>query len=170
MVAFWLGGVDKGARHPLYWVQLTHTEAMAIAQTTIQTQAQTTENLVRRLSSLEERIAALTERRNAVKASIAGKLTAADLKKIETIFGNFILREDKEYDFSGNTKIQKATQTVEVAKAKLKALEDAAKAKMEPTVKKVPVFNRNKAVSAMAKKGRIYVATILSRSKVTASR
>jgi flagellar motility protein MotE (MotC chaperone) len=145
---------------------------MAIAQTTIQTQtqAQTTENLVRRLSSLDERIAALTERRSAVKASIAEKLEAADLKKIETIYGNFILREDKEYDFSGNTKIQKATQTVEVAKAKLKALEDAAKAKMEPTVKKVPVFNRNKAVSAMAKKGRIYVATILSRSKVTASR
>jgi flagellar motility protein MotE (MotC chaperone) len=139
---------------------------MAIAQTTIQT----TENLIRRLSSLEERIAALTERRNAVKASIAEKLTAANLKKIETIYGNFILRDDKEYDFSGNTKIQKATQTVEVAKAKLKALEDAAKANMEPTVKETPAFYRNKAVSAMAKKGRIYVATIFSRPKITANR
>jgi flagellar motility protein MotE (MotC chaperone) len=145
---------------------------MAITQTTIQTtiQTQTTENLVRRLSSLEERIAALTERKNAVKASIAEKLTAAKLKKIETIYGNFILRDDKEYDFSGNTKIQKATQTVEVAKAKLKALEDAAKANMEPKVKKTPVFNRNKAVSAKAKKGRIYVATIFSRPKITANR
>jgi flagellar motility protein MotE (MotC chaperone) len=147
---------------------------MAIAQTTIQTQTQTqtqtTENLVRRLSSLEERIAALTERKNAVKASIAEKLEAAKLKKIETIYGNFILRDDKEYDFSGNAKIQKATQTVEVAKAKLKTLEEAAKANMEPTVKKVPVFNRNKAVSAMAKKGRIYVATIFSRPRITANR
>jgi hypothetical protein len=151
---------------------LTHTEAIAIAQTTIQTtiQTQTTENLVRRLSSLEERIAVLTERKNAVKASIVGKLNAAKLKKIETIYGNFILRDDKEYDFSGNAKIQKATQTVEVAKAKLKALEDAAKANMEPTVKKVSVFNRNKAVSAMAKRGRIYVATIFSRPKITANR
>jgi len=141
---------------------------MAIAQTT--TQAQTTENLVRRLSSLEERIAALTERRNAVKDSIAKKLVAANLKKIETIYGNFIIREDKEYDFSSNVKIQKAIQRVEVAKAKLNALEDAAKANMEPTVKKVPVFNRNKAVSAMAKRGRIYVATIFSRPKDTAGR
>lgn len=141
---------------------------MAISQTT--TQAQTTENLVRRLSSLEERIAALTERRNAVKASIAEKLTAADLKKIETIYGNFIIRGNDEYDFSSNVKIQKAIQRVEVAKAKLKALEDAAKANMEPTVKKTPVFNRNKAVSAMAKKGRIYVATIFSRPKITANR
>ncbi len=151
---------------------MTHTEAIAIAQTTIQTtiQTQTTENLVRRLSSLEERIAVLTERKNAVKASIVGKLNAAKLKKIETIYGNFILRDDKEYDFSGNAKIQKATQTVEVAKAKLKALEDAAKANMEPTVKKVSVFNRNKAVSAMAKRGRIYVATIFSRPKITANR
>jgi flagellar motility protein MotE (MotC chaperone) len=141
---------------------------MAIAQTTIQTQ--TTENLVRRLSSLEERIAALTERKNAVKASIAEKLVAAKLKKIETVYGNFIIREDDEYDFSGNAKIQKATQTVEVAKAKLKTLEEAAKANMEPKVKKTPVFNRNKAVSAMAKKGRIYVATIFSRPKITANR
>lgn len=141
---------------------------MATTQTTIQTQA--TENLVRRLSSLEERIAVLTERKKAVKASIAKNLMAASLKKIETIYGNFILREDKEYDFSDNPKIQKAIQRVEVAKAKLKALEDAAKANMEPTVNKVPVFNRNKAVSAMAKKGRIYVATIFSRPKVVASR
>ena len=134
---------------------------MTIAQTTIQTQ--TTENLVRRLSSLEERIAVLTERKNAVKASIAKELKKHGLKKIETIYGNFILREDKEYDFSDNPEIQKGYQRVEVAKAKLKALEDAAKANMKPTVKKTPVFNRNKAVSAMAKKGRIYVATIFSR-------
>jgi hypothetical protein len=141
---------------------------MATAQTTIQTQ--TTENLVRRLSSLEERIAVLTERKKAVKASIAKRLMAASLKKIETIYGNFILREDKEYDFSDNPKIQKAIQRVEVAKAKLKALEDAAKADLEPVIKKVPAFNRNKAVSAMAKKGRIYVATIFSRPKVVANR
>ena len=134
---------------------------MTIAQTTIQTQ--TTENLVRRLSSLEERIAVLTERKNAVKASIAEGLKKRGLKKTETIYGNFILREDKEYDFSDNPEIQKAIQRVEVAKAKLKALEDAAKANMKPTVKKTPVFNRNKAVSAMAKKGRVYVATIFSR-------
>jgi flagellar motility protein MotE (MotC chaperone) len=150
----------------------THTEAMATTQTTIQTQTQTqaTENLVRRLSSLEERIAALTERKNAVKASIAVKLNAAKLKKIETIYGNFIIREDEQYDFSSNAKIQKAIQRVEVAKAKLKSLEDAAKANMEPTIKKTPAFYRNKAVSAMAKKGRIYVATIFSRSKITANR
>jgi flagellar motility protein MotE (MotC chaperone) len=141
---------------------------MATAQTTIQTQS--TENLVRRLSSLEERIAALTERRDAVKASITGKLNAAKLKKIETIYGDFILRDDKEYDFSGNTKIQKDIKNVEVAKAKLKALEDAAKANMKPKVKKTPVFNRNKAVSAIAKIGRIYVATIFSRPKFTGGR
>jgi hypothetical protein len=59
---------------------------------------------------------------------------------------------------------------VEVAKAKLKALEDAAKANMKPKVKKTPVFNRNKAVSAIAKIGRIYVATIFSRPKFTGGR
>lgn len=132
--------------------------------------AQTTENLVRRLSSLEERIAVLTERKNVVKAFIATGLKKHGLKKIETIYGNFILREDEEYDFSDNPKIQKAIQRVEVAKVKLKALEDAAKANMEPTVKETPVFKRNKAVSAMAKKGRIYVATIFSRPKVVANR
>jgi len=141
---------------------------MATTQTIIQTQ--TTENLVRRLSSLEERIAVLTERKNAVKEPIAKKLMAASLKKIETIYGNFILREDKEYDFSGNSEIQEAIRQVEIAKANLKALENAAKANLNPKIKKTPAFNRNKAVSAVAKKGRIYVATIFSRPKIAANR
>jgi hypothetical protein len=128
--------------------------------------SETTERLtrlVRRLSSLEERKEVLEGRRDAVKGSIAAGLKAAGLDRVDTIYGNVVIRNDKKYNFSDNTNIQDAIRQLELAKTNLKALQDAAKVTMEPKESKTPVFIRNKAVSAIAKKSRIYVATVVRR-------
>lgn len=117
--------------------------------------------LIRRLSSIEERMATLKETGAKVRANIEAKMRASVDNKVETIYGYTQLKNTVTYDYSNFPEVEQAELVLEQAKAALKAVQMKAQAAGAPkTQSKVFAFVRNKAVSARAKKGRIYVSTI----------
>jgi multidrug resistance efflux pump len=125
---------------------------------------------IRRLSSLDERIKELDTRKKELSVQIEKGMNSTSNNKVETIYGYTQLRESKEFDFSTFDEVAEAEKALKVAKANLEAAKERAKQGGATfTVKKVFAFYRNKAVSARAKKGRIWVSTIVSnKTKATA--
>jgi len=125
---------------------------------------------VRRLSSLEERIATLTTQKETLRDQIGAQMETQNLKKVETLYGYVQVKEQEVFDFSQFPEVAAAAlelkRVTELVKAKVKAAEFAAVvAKAPSTTKKTFAFYRNKAVSARAQKGRVYVATIHNPNK-----
>jgi hypothetical protein len=125
---------------------------------------------VRRLASLEERIATLTTQKETLRDRIGAEMGTENLKKVETLYGYVQVKEQEVFDFSQFPEVAAAAlelrRVTELAKAKVKAAELAAiEAKAPSTTKKTFAFYRNKAVSARAQKGRVYVATIHNPNK-----
>jgi multidrug resistance efflux pump len=122
---------------------------------------------IRRLSSIEERMAALKETGAKVRATIEKDMRASGDNKVETIYGYTQLKNTVTYDYSSFPEVAQAELALEQAKAALKAAQAQAQAAGAPKAKgKVFAFVRNKAVSARAKKGRIYVSTITTGNQV----
>lgn len=124
-----------------------------------------TEGLVRRLSSITERLEELKERDKGVRESLFKAVKATNSKTLTTIYGTLTIKETKVYNFEKCVEVTAAREALEVAKAQLKAAEDAAKADAPYEIKETLTFNRNKAVSARAKKGRIYIRSFFRRAK-----
>jgi hypothetical protein len=119
------------------------------------------ENLIRRLSSIEERKAELDEQGAPIRTKLLGLLEAHVSNKAETIYGRVNIKEEKVYDYSSNPDVALAMEAVEVAKAQLKAAQKAAQSTSPFTIKRTLVFYRNKAVSARAKGKRVYIRSFL---------
>lgn len=121
------------------------------------------ERLIRQLASVEERLEILKERGAGIRSTLFG-LIKAHGDKIETVYGRVNLKKEKVYDYGNFADVKEAAMAVEEAKARLKAAQAAAQAAGAPhTVKETLVFNRNKAVSARAQSGRIYVRSFIRR-------
>lgn len=128
-------------------------------------------NAIRRLSSLDERIKELEGRKKVLQARIEAEMKVISKDKVETIYGYTQLRNNKEYDFSNFDEVAEAEKALVVAKANLEAAKERAKAAGATyTEKKVFAFFRNKAVSARAKKGRIWISTIVSNKTKAAAK
>jgi hypothetical protein len=124
-----------------------------------------TEGLVRRLSSITERLEELKEKDKGVRESLFKAVKATNNKTLITIYGTLTIKETKVYNFEKCVEVTAAREALEVAKAQLKAAEDAAKADAPYEIKETLTFNRNKAVSARAKKGRIYIRSFFRRAQ-----
>lgn len=119
-------------------------------------------SLIRRLSSVEERIEALTETKGKYRSRIEAGMLATGSNKVETIYGYTQLKNNSSYDYSEHPEVAEAEKALAQAKLALKLAQEKAQAKGAPkTVNKVFVFTRNKAVSARAKRSRIYISTIV---------
>lgn len=124
---------------------------------------------IRRLSSIEERMAALKETGAKVRSNIEAEMRASGDSKVETVYGYTQLRKEISYDYSNFPEVAKALLALEKAKAALKVAQEKAQNSGAPkTEGKVFAFVRNKAVSARAKKGRIYISTIMTGNVRTA--
>lgn len=126
-----------------------------------------TERVVRHLSSITERLEKLKELDKKVRVALFKVVKATGNKTLTTLYGTLTIKETKEYDFSGFKDVICAQRALEVAKANLKAAEEAAKATAPYEVKETLAFNRNKAVSARAQKGRVYIRSFFRRAKLS---
>lgn len=128
------------------------------------------ENLIRSLSSVTERIELLKEQDAKLRNKLFAALEGQESSKVESVYGRVNLKEQKVYDYSGNPDVVAAEQALEEAKARLKAAKAVAEATAPYEVKRTLVFTRNKAVSARAKSGRIYVRSFLRRRPIRSPR
>lgn len=120
------------------------------------------ESIIRRLSSVEERIEALTETKGKYRSQIEAEMLSTGINKVETIYGYTQLKNNSSYDYSDHPEVAEAEKALAQAKLALKLAQEKAQAEGAPkTVKKVFAFVRNKAVSARATKGRVYISTII---------
>lgn len=124
-----------------------------------------TETLIRRLSSITERLEKLKALDKKVRETLFAIVEAAEGKTLNTLYGTLTIREKKEYNFEKCKKVIEARKAFEEAKARLEAAEEAAKADAPYEKKESLAFNRNKAVSARAKRGRVYIRSFFSRLK-----
>lgn len=124
---------------------------------------------IRRLSSLDERIKELEARKKKLSGQIKTTMSNQKQDKVESIYGYVQIRKNKEYDYSGYEAVAEAEKTLAQAKAALEAAQEQARNDGAPHKEKpVFAFYRNKAVSARAKKNRIYIRTIMSRKQAAA--
>lgn len=121
------------------------------------------ESLIRRLSSVTERLEILKEQDKDLRQKLFTALEGQESGKVETVYGRVNLTQEKVYDYSEFPDVIAAEQALEEAKARLDAAKAVAKPVAPFTIKRKLVFNRNKAVSARAKSGRIYVRSFLRR-------
>lgn len=124
-----------------------------------------TERVVRHLSSITERLEELKELDKKVRANLFKIVKATGNKTLTTIYGTLTIKETKVYNFEKCAEVVAALTALEEAKAKLKAAEEVAKATAPYEIKETLAFNRNKAVSARAKKGRIYIRSFFRRAQ-----
>lgn len=151
-------GVRRLSRHSFRTMDVTTTAMNAI------------ESLIRRLSSVTERIELLKEQDGDLRQKLFAALEGQTSNKAESVYGRVNIKEQKVYDYSGDANVALAEEALEVAKAQLKAAKAAAEATAPYEIKRTLVFTRNKAVSARAKSGRIYVRSFLRRRPVRSSR
>lgn len=137
------------------------------ATASVTTPTATMEAQIRSLSSVKERSENLKRREDKIKEKIAAQMTAAKLDKVETIYGDFIMRSEYVYDFSDVPEVVEAERRLKEAQDALGDLKEAAKANLTPVVKRTPAFNRNKAVSARTTNGYVLVQTTCSTKKKT---
>lgn len=123
-----------------------------------------TEDLVRRLSSIVEREENLKATKENVRQLIFKALKAVGAKNLATIYGSVVLKQKKVYNYAGITAVEEAQRAVEEAKAALAAAQKAAQATAPYEIEETIAFTRNKAVSARAKKGRIYIRSFFRRA------
>lgn len=134
----------------------------------------TLEQYARQLSSVKERLDALKKREEAIREKVNVALKTIKKDKVETVYGTFTIRASKIPDFSNtpvSKDIAKAEKKVKDLELKLKSAQVALDFMKNQAIKefgnsvtytegtKVLAFNRNKSVSARAKKNRIYVRT-----------
>ena len=124
-----------------------------------------TEYMVRRLSSITERLEDLKNVDKKVRESLFDIVKASNNKSLTTIYGTLTIKETKDYNFDNHKEVAEARKALEVAKAQLKAAEEVAKATATYGIKEVLEFRRNKAVSARARRGRVYIRSFFGRAK-----
>lgn len=101
------------------------------------------------------------------KAAIEADMRAIKSDKVETIYGYTQLKIKPEFDYSEHPEVAEAEKALELAKTVLElAQKKAQEAGAPKTEKRVFAFYRNKAVSARAKRNRIYVSTVIDGRKV----
>lgn len=122
------------------------------------------ENLVRRLSSAEERLEKLKSIKDSIRDSLFNLIKASGSKDLTTIYGTLVIREKKVYNYSGFEQVEAAEEALQVAKAALAAAQKAAQATAPYEVTEILAFTRNKAVSARAPKGRIYIRSFFRKA------
>lgn len=127
------------------------------------------ERIIRSLSSVTERGAEIEVREATLKDQGASLLRLLKVKSLDTIYGTLSIRDTKVYDYNAYPEVKKAAEKVaelekslKAAKADLEGAQKAAQKDGAPHTleEKCVAFQRNKAVSARAKGGRIYVRSI----------
>lgn len=127
------------------------------------------ERIIRSLSSVSERNAELKERESALKEQGVALLRTLKVKSLDTIYGTLTIRDTEIYDYSSfpevgeaAKKLAKLEEALKAAKEDLEMAQKAAQKGGAPLSlkEKCVEFRRNKAVSARAKGGRIYVRSI----------
>lgn len=123
---------------------------------------------IRKLAAVEEKAAILKKQAQDLRESISKDLNNGKIDKVETMYGYVQLRDTPDLNYSEVPEVQAAILELEAAKAQLGVLMAAYKEKAVETKKKTFAFNRNKAVSAIARGKRVYVSTIVNTGRKNA--